>query len=134
MEKLNDKQQSVFNRVAAKAESMGLIRADQGWYWAHSYRLGDNDKLTLGCNCDPNIVNSPVHIIVMILLPSTGKYAKYETKTYSIEEFEKLNASNLIELSNYVQAKNAEVEELEAKLNFLRKDLTKYAKKALKLL
>ena len=129
MKPLNPEQQEIFNRVAAKAESIGFVRADMGWYWAHSYRLGNNDKVTFGCSCDPNTENSPVHIIVMALLPTTGKYAKYETQGYNIEEFENLNASKFTTLSNHVQTKSCEIEELEEKLKFLRKDLQKYAKK-----
>lgn len=68
----------------------------------------------------------------MVLLPTTGKYAKYESRSYNIDEFEQLNGADLFALAEHVQAKTAEIDELEAKLSVLRKDLKKHAKKYLR--
>lgn len=133
MLKLAPEQEQVFNRVAAKAKSIGLIRAGEPtWYWSHSYQVPDAEKLIIGCSCDPNVANSPVSIMVMVPLPNTGKYAKYESRSYSIEQFENLNGPDLVALAMHVQAQTTEIEELEAKLKGLRKDLEKHAKKALR--
>jgi hypothetical protein len=128
---LSPEQQQVLDRFDAKATSMGLTRVgDLTWYWSRVYLVAGHDQVTIGCSCDPNIKDSPMRPIVMVPVPSKTKYAKYEHRTYGIDEFEKLNGQKLIELSNQVQAQANEIAVLEANLKELKVGLNKYAKKA----
>ena len=126
MYELNPKQQQTFNRVDAKAKSMGFICGQMSHFSVSSYHLPGHHKVYITCQCDSNTKNSRVLISISCILPTTGKYAKDEYQTYSIAEFEKLDASTLIEFSNHVQAKYEEIEMLEEKLKIIRKDLKNY--------
>lgn len=130
---LTNEQQSVFDRFDVKATSMGLTRVgDLTQYWMPVYQVIDGHRVSIGCNCDPNIYQSPVNIGILVPIPSTGTRVVYEHKTYSIEEFEKIKAEDLKRLSTQVEIQTNEVVVLEAKLKDLRKSLHQYVKKALR--
>ena len=129
---LSAERQEIFDRFSAKAISMGLIRTDTGDNWERlCYQVKQFSHTVIGCSVDRNDQQAGVQIYVMVNLPSTTKYAKLEFQYYSINGFEALDDQVLPELAKHVDATSDTVDQLEAQLKALRKDLTKYTKKTL---